>query len=151
VSLLYLLAVRISEALRITKKQFIIGEKNDRLVVDSIKLSKPRRKGKPRRHEYRSEAWLPLKGERAELTRLIMDYLELLNPEDKLFRFGNSRALQITHALLGIPNHWLRAYGEDYLYEIWDHDILAVADYVKVEPRTLQEYIRKRYEKYQAV
>jgi hypothetical protein len=31
-----------------------------------------------------------------------------------------------------------------------DHDILAVADYVKVEPRTLQEYIRKRYEKYQA-
>jgi hypothetical protein len=72
-----------------------------------------------------------------------MDYLELLGPEDRLFSFGNSRALQITHAILGIPCHWLRAYGEDYLYEMWDHDILAVADYVKVEPRTLQEYIRK--------
>jgi integrase len=150
VSLLYLLACRISEARRLIRKQFVMGEENDRLVVDSIKLSKPRKKGKPRRHEFRSEAWLPLKGERAPLTRLVMDYLELLGPEDKLFSFGNSRALQITHAILGIPNHWLRAYGEDYLYETWDHDILAVADYVKVEPRTLQEYIRKRYEKYQA-
>lgn len=150
VSLLYLLAIRISEALRLTKKQFSIDQKNDRIKVESIKLSKPRKKGKARRHEYRSEAWLPLKGERAPLTKLVMDYLELLGPEDRLFSFGNSRALQITHAILGIPNHWLRAYGEDYLYEMWDHDILAVADYVKVEPRTLQEYIRKRYEKYGA-
>jgi len=150
VSLLYLLALRISEGLRLTRKQFSIDQKNDRIKVESIKLSKPRKKGKPRKHEYRLEAWLPLKGEREPFTRLVMDYLELLGPEDRLFSFGNSRALQITHAILGIPCHWLRAYGEDYLYEMWDHDILAVADYVKVEPRTLQEYIRKGYEKYGA-
>jgi hypothetical protein len=76
-----------------------------------------------------------------------VDYLRLLEPEDKLFNFGRTRALQITHSILGTPCHWLRAYGEDYLYENWDHDILAVADYVKVDPRTLQEYIRERYEK----
>jgi hypothetical protein len=29
-----------------------------------------------------------------------------------------------------------------------DHDILAVADYVKVDARTLQLYLRKGYEKY---
>jgi hypothetical protein len=89
-----------------------------------------------------------LKGERAALTQIVADYLQLLKPEDELFNFGRTRALQITHSILGIPCHWLRAYGEDYLYENWDHDILAVADYVKVDPRTLQEYIRERYEKY---
>lgn len=36
------------------------------------------------------------------------------------------------------PN-WARAH---------DHDVLAVADYVKVDAPTLQKYIRKGYEKY---
>jgi len=93
--------------------------------------------GKPRKEQFRQEAFLPLEGERAALTQLVMDYLQLLKPQERLFNFGRTRALQITHSILGIPNHWLRAYGEDYLYENWDHDILAVADYVKVDPRTL--------------
>lgn len=67
---------------------------------------------------------------------------------DKLFEFGRHRAWQITVALLNIPDNWLRAYGEDFLYEFMQHDILALADYLKVKPRTLQKYIRKRYEKY---
>jgi hypothetical protein len=33
----------------------------------------------------------------------------------------------------------------------WDRDILAVSDYVKVDARTLQEYLRKRHEKYPVV
>jgi hypothetical protein len=37
------------------------------------------------------------------------------------------------------------------LYGEWNHDSLAVSDYVKVDPRTLQEYIRKRHEKYWVV
>lgn len=36
-------------------------------------------------------------------------------------------------------------------YSEWDHDLLAVSDYVKVDPRTLQEYFRKRHEKYRVV
>lgn len=38
---------------------------------------------------------------------------------------------------------------ENIYVSIWDHDVLAVADYVKVDPGTLQEYIRKRYGKYE--
>lgn len=145
VSVIYLLALRISEALRLTKNQF--RKETDKIVVGGIRLSKPRKKGKPRKHEYR-EGWLPLEGPREEFTTYITEYLELLGENDKLFPFGRGRAWQIVTALTGQPCHFERAYGEDYLYEEWDHDILAVADYVKVEPRTLQEYIRKRYEKY---
>ena len=47
--------------------------------------------------------------------------------------------------------HLVGALGENFLYDIWDHDILAVSDYVKVNPRTLEKYIRRSYEKYQPV
>jgi hypothetical protein len=39
-------------------------------------------------------------------------------------------------------------FGEDYLYDQYDHDLLAVADAVKVDARTLQLYIRHRDKKY---
>jgi hypothetical protein len=47
--------------------------------------------------------------------------------------------------------HLFRALGENYLYDAWDHDMLAVSDYVKVNPRTLEKYIRRSYEKYRPV
>jgi len=147
VSILYLLALRISEALRLRKNQF--SEHRRRVVVKEIMLSKSTRKDKPRKDQFRIEGFLPLSKERAGFTDIIMRYLRRLHSEDRLFPFGRVRAWQITTSVLGIPNHWLRAFGEDYLYEHWDHDILAVADYVKVDPRTLQEYIRKRYQKYE--
>ena len=62
VSLLYLTCCRVSEALRIEKKQFEVLE--DKIEITSIKLSKQRLLGKVRKHQYR-EAWLPLVGERA--------------------------------------------------------------------------------------
>jgi hypothetical protein len=49
---------------------------------------------------------------------------------------------------LGIPPHWERAYGENYLYDLWDKDILAVASYVQVDPRTLTKYIHGTHAKY---
>jgi hypothetical protein len=106
---------------------------------------------------------LPLSGPREPLSRLILDYVSLLKDEDRLFPFsleknekgqiaGCKRAWQIIHALLPeFTAHWLRAFGEDFLYGEWNHDLLAVSDYVKVDPRTLQEYIRKRHEKYPVV
>jgi hypothetical protein len=128
--------------------------------------------------QYR-EAKLPLKGERACFTKLILDYLELLKPEDRLFPFsltkrkypiknssyktkdgtvkerfsfqmiGTKRAYQIVKALL--PNytqHWLRAFGYSFDYDHMDHDLLAVSDKTKADPRSLQPYLRRRYEKY---
>ena len=169
-ALLYLGALRASEALRIKKNQFI--NKGDHILIRAIKLSKCRVEGRPRRKEYR-EAQLPLTGPREPLSRMIMNYVQQLDADARLFPFslektlmktgkdgkpvkpqtiGTKRMWQIVHALLPeFTEHWLRAFGEDYLYDQWEHDILAVSDYVKVDPRTLQEYLRKRHEKYNVV
>lgn len=153
VAVTYLLAGRISEVLRLKLNQ--ITPERDRLVIRAIQLSKARRKGEARHDQYRQEAYLPLNGDRARLTQFLLDYQATLTftskEESLLFPFGESRAWQIITALTGEPCHWLRAYGENYLYDHWDHDILAVADYIKVDARTLGHYIRRSYEKYRPV
>jgi len=151
-SLLYLLALRISEALRLTKAHFLLDEDDvEKITVRAIKLSKTIRKGKPRITQYRHEGWLPLTGPRKPFTEFVLQFLDSI-PEKKrntrLFRFSNSRGWQIVTANLDVPPHWLRAYGEDYLYGEWGNDLLAVADYISVDPRTLSQYIRSRYTKY---
>jgi len=148
-ALTYLLGGRISEVLRLKKNQFIVGR--DKVVVRGIQLSKSRYKNRPRREQFREEAWLPLSGERAPLTELVLDYLRLIGEDSLLFTFGRIRAWQIVSCLLGVPCHWLRAYCENYLYDNWGKDILAVSDYIKVDPRTLQLYIRRSYQKYKPV
>jgi integrase len=93
VSILYLLALRVSEALRLTKGQFIEKEEDKRIVVRSIELAKATRKGKPRRELYRVEGYLPLEGERVCFTNIVQRYLATLGENERLFVFGNSRAL----------------------------------------------------------
>lgn len=145
----YLAGLRISETLRLKKSQFI--EREDYVEIRTIELSKSRMKGKQRRDQYR-EGRLPLQGERLPLTKLALLYLEELDEDERLFRFKTARAWQILTALFPEATcHWLRAWCEDYLYTKWGNDLLAVADYVKVDPRTLQEYIRRRYQKYPTV
>jgi integrase len=145
--LLYLLALRISEGCRLVKSQFKIEK--DVILVRGIKLSKVKKKGTARKKEYREEGWISLHGEREGFARLIMDYLSVAG--EKLFISNTGQARKYVKELIGIPPHWLRAYGENYLYDHWEHDLLAVADYVKVDGRTLQLYIRKGYEKYKPV
>jgi len=157
VALLYLGGLRVSEALRIRKNQFI--EKKDYILIRSVELSKSRVKGRPRRIRFR-DVRLPLKGERAPLTHLVLDYLKHLDDDDRLFPWsleknkygqiiGCKRAWQVVKSILPESTcHWLRAYCEDYLYSVWEGDLLAVSDYIKVDARTLQQYIRKRYERY---
>jgi integrase len=85
-SLTYLLGGRISEILRLKKSQFIV--ERDRVVVRGIQLSKSRYKDRPRREQFREEAWLPLRGERSGLTELVLSYLRLLGDNDLLFPFS---------------------------------------------------------------
>ncbi len=168
VSLLYLLAVRVSEVLRLKRDQFIMpyeeGGRKDSVVVRAIYLSKRRYKDKPRLDQYRDEGFLPLGGPRKPLTMLVINYLQLMDRDaeerrrrDKrprkragtLFKFNESRAYQITMALTGATNHWFRAFGETYLYENqFDYDLLGTADYVKVDPGTLGKYIRRGYRRH---
>ena len=150
ISIIYLAGLRVSETLRLRRSQFKF--KPEYIEVEGIKLSKSRVKGKPRRVQYRN-ARLPLKGERAPLTNLVVDYITRLKDDERLFKFeSNQRAWQIVKAYFPEwTTHWLRAFCEDYLYDRWGHDLLAVADYVKVSPRTLEQYIRRRYERYPVV
>jgi len=149
-ALTYLLGGRISEILLLKKDQFKI--ERDKVLVRGIQLKKSRYKNRPRREQYRQEAWLPLHGERAPLTNLVLDYLRLVDGENVLlFPFTRQRAWQIVTCLVGVPCHWLRAYCENYLYDNWGKDILSVSDYIKVDPRTLQLYIRRSYQKYKPV
>lgn len=159
IALLYLIGARVSEVIRLTRDQF--KDRETYIHVQRIKLSKSR-KGKKRRVQYR-EANLPLQGERSQLTQLVIKYLQLLKPKERLFKFtlrknewqqiiGTRRVWQIVNAYMPeITTHWLRAFCENYLYGKWEHDILAVSDYVKVDARTLQQYIRLRYIKYPVV
>ena len=150
VAITYLLAARISEVLRLKKNQ--ISHDKNMLIVKEIKLSKSTHKDKRRRVQFRQEAFLTLTGSRAPLTNLILAYLELIYyDDDLLFPFSTVRAWQIITHLTGEPPHYLRAYGENFLYDMWKQDLLAVADYIKVDPATLQQYIRRSYIKYKPV
>jgi integrase len=173
-AILYNAELRISEALRLKKRDF--QYKEGCLKAENILLSK-HKPGARRTRNIR----LPLKGPRAKFTKLIEEYLDALEPEDRLFpwslnvgvyhtgRFytrkkdnkrlevmayrmtGTARAYRIVKTLL--PNyteHWLRAFGDSYLYDVRDHDILAVADETKQDARTLQKYIRAQASKYPA-
>lgn len=150
-ALLHLIGPRISEALRLQRKQF--SREPGCLVVKSILLSKKRPQGKTR---FRHEAFLPLEGKRRDLSLLVLEYLEYLEGQggptsERLFKFGNARALQIVSCMLEIPCHWLRAYCENFLYDEWAKDAIAVSDYMKIDLRTLIEYLRKGYTKYPRV
>lgn len=171
VSILYIAELRISEALRLKKSQFEVLD--DHVFVKAIQLSKR----KPGKVAYR-DARLPLEGERAKFTDLVLNYSDRLESNERLFPWslkertyvlkktyrtkageikhyrsvqmvGTKRAWQIVNKLLpNLTQHWLRAFGEDFLYTKFGHDLLAVADEVKVDARTLQLYLRRRHEKY---
>jgi len=62
---------------------------------------------------------------------------------------GTTRAWQIVNAILPeYTQHWLRAFGYNFDYDNMHFDILAVSDKTKADPRSLQPYLRRRYEKY---
>lgn len=172
VALLYVGCLRVSEALRLVKSQF--KSEGFFVNVSGIRLSKRR----PGNIKYR-EARLPLTGKRACFTKLVTDYLQLLEPEERLFPWslrvatytvknhpyplrdgtvkerksiqmiGTKRAWHIVHAMLpSWTEHWLRAFGESFLYDEWQHDIIAVADQVKVDTRTVEKYLVHRSAQY---
>jgi len=62
---------------------------------------------------------------------------------------GTTRAWQIINCLLPeYTQHWLRAFGYNFDYDNFNHDLMAVSDKTKADPRSLQPYLRRRYEIY---
>lgn len=173
VALLYLADLRIIEVLPLIKENF---ENKPKFVwVKDIVVGKKRQGKTP---IYR-EAKLPITGERKVFTDLILQYLEYLEPKERLFPWsmertkvqiknsqyklkdgtiknrysctmvGTKRAWQIVNNLLPeYTAHWLRAFGYNFDYDNFHFDIMAVTDKTKADPRSLQPYLRRRYEKY---
>jgi integrase len=155
-ALIYIGALRISEALRLRKSQFTYLKKRRAWVIRGVKLSKEKTRRKlkdgrvvdrPRIHSFREEVFLPTVGRRKAFTRLIMDWVDgcdsglIFGPQQGTHGFATpERALQICQVNLGVWLHYLRAQGERYLYSQWK-DLIQTANYLQVDPRTLAKYL----------
>ena len=82
-SILYLGALRVSEAIPLIKEQFsdpIEDDRGEYILIKNVKLSKRRF------HKLETnDLPLPLEGERAKFTQLIQDYLFMLDDKERLF------------------------------------------------------------------
>jgi hypothetical protein len=172
-SLLYLGDFRISEVLPLTSNNF--EETIDYLWVKDVKVAK-KKQGKLEYREAKlpytgeracftkliTDYLTTLKpGQRLYPWSLKITKTELKNWTYKVHgdnephnRFsikmvGTVRAWQIVNALLPeYTEHWLRAFGYNYDYDHMNHDIMAVSDKTKADPRSLQPYLRRRYNQY---
>ena len=167
VALLYIACLRISEALKLNTSQFDFGSLETRGYVTcrSIKLSKIKEGS---RHARLREAMFPiaksdsdLLNPRFILSNMVLDYVREKGPGHLLFtdlttvtsekQLDRRRAWQVVKYLSGKWCHFFRGAGEQFVYESWDYDGYALADYVKVDPKILQIYLHGGYRKHGAV
>jgi len=144
-SLLFLTSGRINEVLRVSKDQFEEYKPDPEiLLLRSFYVSK-RKEG----HDHPTPTIpLPRVGAMAQLTRHVENYLELLGPEDKLFKFSRARAWAIIRHITKKPGasspgvwcHWFRAQSLSYQVNLI-RSTIAVAKQRGIEnPATLAHY-----------
>ena len=149
VSLLYVGMLRVSEALRLRRGQFEIGEAAVR--VTNVALSKRQTP------EWRKVVNLPTSGERAPFTRFITQYIAMLDAKpssesDYLLFEGSRRdghprplstrrAWDLTYSLTGAFNHFFRAVGEDYMAHQPGVILPDLGAYLKVNPAIIATYV----------
>ena len=160
VSTVYTGCLRISEVVMpprkseskagIKKEQLKFSAQDGAYYFEGVKLVKEKitRKGikVPRKDTHREQVFLPAEGERKAFTERILRWVKEVPDGGYLFPFGRVRAWQITRALTGQWNHYFRMIGENYLYPAWQKDVMALASYLKVHPRTLMYYLRGTWE-----
>lgn len=142
--LLYLTTCRVSEIVRglvevgekgakimcklgsITKDQFNFEE--DFIKVRDVRIVK-RDVMTVEDYPKRREIALPRVGDLAIFTETIEQYLNTLNPEEELFKFGPCRAWQIVNHVTGEMNHYLRDMGLKLYSRIVDRNIKDLQDF----------------------
>jgi len=77
----------------------------------------------------RREIPLPLEGGLSQFTNLIVDYLNLLNPTEELFKFKRARAHQIVKHTTGEMNHYLRDMGLKLYSRLLDRNIKDLKEF----------------------
>jgi len=149
-ALLYLTGGRISEVLRLRKSQFDFDLDPNFVVIRDMVVVK-RKKSIVAKEGYPiREVALPLKGRLAAFTRLVIKYLELLDEDEKLFKFTRQRAWQIVYYITGKWNHYFRSQAESYLGRyVFRRDPVGLAEYMGIKNvQTLREYVKTSWEDY---
>jgi len=154
-ALLFLTTGRVSEVLSLKKAQFDFEADRKLIVIRNMILVKRlrTRKGKPVRHRtapIRDEVPLPLRGPLAKFTKLVLEYLELLREDAKLFNFGRRRAWQIVKFVTGMWCHWFRSQAESYYGKYVFDTPFALRDFVGVSDiESLGPYVKTRWKDYE--
>lgn len=154
-ALLFLTAGRISEVLSLTKEQFDFQADRNFIIIRNMILVKRlrTRKGKPVKHRtapIRDEVPLPLKGPLSKFTKLVQDYLCLIDkPEERLFKFKRHRAWQIVNSVTGQWCHWFRSQAESYYGKYVFNTPFALRDFVGVSDiESLGPYVKTQWKDY---
>lgn len=153
--LLFLTAGRISEVLSLKKEQFDSQADRNFIIIRNMILVKrlKTRKGKPVKHKtapIRDEVPLPLKGPLSKFTRLVQDYLSLIEePKEKLFNFKRHRAWQVVNYITGQWCHWFRSQSESYYGKHVFNTPFALRDFVGVSDiESLGPYVKTQWRDY---
>lgn len=148
-ALLYLTCGRITEVLSSTKKQFDFESEPNFVIIHNMIVVKRKKKAKRKSRAIRDEVPLPKEGALAPFTKLVLEYLELVeNPEDKLFNFGRNRAYKIVRYVTGQWPHWFRSQGESWYGKVFSN-IFALKDYVGVvSAEVLSDYVKTDWREY---
>jgi len=80
-------------------------------------------------YPLRSEIPFPLKGGLTIFTDPIVQYLDLLEDEEELFKFGTKRAWQIVNHITGEFPHYLRDMGLKMWLRLFDKDIVRLQNF----------------------
>ena len=154
--LLFLTAGRISEVLSLKKEQIDSQADKNFIIIRNMILVKrlKTRKGKPVKHRtapIRDEVPLALKGPLSKFTRLVQDYLNLIEePKEKLFKFKRHRAWQIVNYVTGQWCHWFRSQAESYYGRYVFNTPFALRDFVGVSDiESLGPYVKTQWRDYQ--
>ncbi|MDW8023429.1 MAG: site-specific integrase [Nitrososphaerota archaeon] len=148
-ALLYLTWGRVREVLSLTKKQFDFESEPNFVIIRNMIVVKRKKNAKRKSRAIRDEVPLPKEGVLAPFTKLVLEYLKLVeNPEDKLFNIGRNRAYKIVRYVTGQWCHWFRSQGESWFGKVFSN-IFALKDYVGVvSAEVLSDYVKTDWREY---
>ena len=144
--LLYLSCCRVSEVVRaevkagylpsVRKSQFVVI--GDFLMFRGVKVVKHKYVKKGGRwvkiesvddYPVREEIDMPLKGGLSKFTNVIVSYLEKLEDDEELFKFGPKRAHQIVKYCSGEFPHYFREMGLKLRLRLFDKNIVQLQEF----------------------
>jgi len=147
-SLEFLTCGRIHEILKVKKDQFDFTVDPDFILLKNFNVGKRKKKTIQRYGPKILDLPLPLQGPLEPFTELVLNHLENIGEDDKLFPFSRSHAYKIINRLTGMWNHFFRAQALSYYVNKLKNP-LAVAQIFGVENvNTLIWYYRGAWEDY---